>query len=222
MALSACVLPRRSYRKNVRTRVLRANPPTTLPARVLRRHAYRERRPSPHSPRGSSDSFTRVRTSSARSPETPHTSAQTFRRLHSRAPCACFVGAFIESADYPRVCRASPPAALPRCAAVRRRFASPPRLSVRRSGVSADIPAPRRLRRSTRPAGRTARAPEALSTSASAAQALRRLHSRAPCACFVGAFIESADYPRVCRASPPAASFTCAMRVFRRRVYRKR
>ena len=202
MALSACVLPRRSYRKNVRTRVLRANPPTILPARVLRRHAYRERRPSPHSPRGPSDSFTRVRTSSARSPETPHTSAQTFRQLHSRAPCACFVAAFIESADYPRVCRTSPPAALPRCAAVRRRFASPPRLSVRRSGVSADIPASRRPRRSPS-AGRTARSPEALSTSASAAQALRRLHSRAPCACFVGAFIESADYPRVCRASPP-------------------
>ena len=178
MALSACVLSRRSYRKNVRTRVLRANPPTTLPARVLRRHAYRERRPSPHSPRGPSDSFTRVRTSSARSPETPHTSAQTFRRLHSRAPCACFVGAFIESADHPRVCRASPPAALPRCAAVRRRFASPPRLSVRRSGVSADIPASRRPRRSTSE-GRTARSPEALSTSASAAQALRRLYQGA-------------------------------------------
>ena len=161
-----------------------------------------KKRPYPRPPRESSDNSTSARTSSARSPETPHTSAQTFRRLHSRAPCACFVAAFIESADYPRICRASPPVALPRCAAVRRRFASPPRLSVRRSGVSADIPASRRPRRSPS-AERTARSPEALSTSASAAQALRRLHSRAPCACFVAALIGTAAHLR-----KPSGGFT--------------
>ena len=137
MALSACVLPRRSYRKNVRTRVLRANPPTTLPARVRRRHAYRERRPSPHSPRGPSDSFTRVRTSSARlsrTPSFPAFSAWLLRQLHPRA---YFVGTLTRNAAH---LRANFPAASFTCAMrvlrrrVYRKRRLPPRLPRKPSG----------------------------------------------------------------------------------------
>ena len=77
------------------------------------------------------------------------------------------------------------------------------------------------------------------------AQALRQLHSRAPCACFVGALIGTAAHfrkpsgsfiharrarassarssePPHTSASPPAASFTRAVRVLCRYAHRKR
>ena len=146
--------PRPSFSTSVYPRVYRASPPAasfTCAMRMLRRRAHRNRRTLP----------------------------QALRLLHSRAPCACFVGALIGTAAH---LRANPPAASFSCAV-------------------------RVLRRRAHRNRRTL------------AQALRQLHSRAPCACFVAALIGTAAH---LRANPPAASFTCAMRMLRRCAHRNR
>ena len=198
--------PRPSFSTSVYPRVYRAGPPAasfTCAMRMLRRRAHRNRRTLP----------------------------QALRQLHSRAPCACFVGALIGTAAHLR----KPSGGFIHvhyAHASSLRSSEPPHTCANPPAASFSCAA-RVLRRRAHRNRRTL------------PQALRQLHSRAPCACFVGAPIgtaahlrkpsgsfihvryahasspRSSEPPHTC-ANPPAASFTCAMRVLRRRVYRKR
>ena len=160
------------------------------------RHALRKRRPAPATPLAQNYAVFPGNVA-------PRNTGSVRRPFPRRPPRPSF-----STSVYPRVYRASPPAASFTCAM-------------------------RMLRRRAHRNRRTL------------PQALRQLHSRAPCACFVAALIGTAAHfrkpsgsfilvrrarassarpsepPHTC-ANPPAASFSCAMRVLRRRVYRKR
>ena len=198
--------PRPSFSTSVYPRVYRASPPAdsfTCAMRMLRRRAHRNRRTLP----------------------------QALRQLHSRAPCACFVGALIGTASHFRkpsgsfilVRRAR--ASSPRSPETQHASAQTLRLlhsrAPRACFVGALIGTAAHLRANP-PAASFTCAMRMLRRCAhrnrrTLAQTLRRLHSRAPRACFVAVLTGNAAH---LRANFPAASFTCAMRVLRRRAHR--